>query len=357
MPSIPQTYTISDFIEWFNKNQLVLAPDFQRGSVWTPAAKVFLIDTILNDLPMPQVYFRTKVDAVAQTTVREVVDGQQRLRAILEFSSGKLRLTSKAPNYKGKKYIDLDPAEQEAFLSYKLPVVQLLNATDAEVLEVFARLNSYSVKVTPAELRHAEYSEPVKWAIYEATRDWSQLWNKYHVVSMRDSVRLKNTSTIAEMFMVLENGLDDGGEAAIGKYYRQQKKKDEAHFQPLRNILDDTLQEIINATADSLSETTFYDAPNFLVLFAAVAFVNNECPTSRATETLQEFRGVGVDWAKASEKLAHLAQAFEEDQAEEDNTSPYVGFVTATKSTTHRLSSRKPRMETLVRAIATNGAE
>src|SRR6056297_3114654 len=104
MASVPQTYTISDFVEWQQKKQLVLAPDFQRGSVWTVAAKVFLIDTILNDLPMPQVYFRTKLNAESQTTVREVVDGQQRLRAILEFASDKLKLSSKSPNFKGKTY-------------------------------------------------------------------------------------------------------------------------------------------------------------------------------------------------------------------------------------------------------------
>ena len=61
MPSLPQTYTISDFIEWSSKKQLELAPAFQRGSVWTVSAKVYLIDTILNDLPIPQVIFRTKV--------------------------------------------------------------------------------------------------------------------------------------------------------------------------------------------------------------------------------------------------------------------------------------------------------
>jgi hypothetical protein len=36
MPSIPQTYTVSDFMEWQTKKQLVLAPEFQRGSVWSP---------------------------------------------------------------------------------------------------------------------------------------------------------------------------------------------------------------------------------------------------------------------------------------------------------------------------------
>ena len=217
MPNIPQTYTISDFIEWHKKHQLILDPDFQRGSVWTISAKVFLIDTILNDLPMPQVFFRTKVNVNDQTIVREVVDGQQRLRAILGFAGGKFRLTSKAPNYRGMHYRDLSDEDQERFLSYKLPVVQLLNATDSDVLEVFARLNSYSVKVTPAELRHAQYSEPVKWAIYNATREWAKLWNEYRLVSVRESVRLKNTSVMAEMFMILDIGYDNGGEASISK--------------------------------------------------------------------------------------------------------------------------------------------
>lgn len=164
MSSVPQTYTISDFIDWHSRNQLILAPDFQRGTVWTPSAKVFLIDTILNNFPIPQVFIRTKIDGTTQGVIREVVDGQQRLRAILEFASEKLKLPANSPIHKGKRYSELNDDDKETFLSYNIPVVQLINADDAEVLEVFARLNSYSVKLTPAELRHAEYSEPVKWA-------------------------------------------------------------------------------------------------------------------------------------------------------------------------------------------------
>ena len=352
MASVPQTYTISDVIEWHNKDQLVLSPEFQRGSVWTTTAKVFLIDTILNELPLPQVYFRTKIDPLSQTTIREVVDGQQRLRAILEFASGKLRLTSKAQRFKGRYYQDLELADQESFLAYKIPVVQLLNATNADVLEVFARLNSYSVKVTPAELRHAEYSEPVKWAIYDASRDWSLLWSEFGVVSVRDSVRLKNTSVMAELFMILDHGFNDGGEASINRYYRSRKRCDEMYFVPLRERIDQLLEEIISETASGFSETTFYDTPNFLSLFASVAFLHGLSSGGRASEGVENYRGKGVDWDKALETLARVAQAFEIDQAENDRASPYVTFVSASKSSTHRVSSRKPRMQTIVRAIS-----
>ncbi len=352
MPSLPQTYTISDFIEWSRKGQLKLDPDFQRGSVWTPAARVFLIDTILNDLPIPQVYFRTKVDAATQTTVREVVDGQQRLRAILDFASGKLRLTSKAPKHRGKLYDNLSIEDKELFLNYKVPVVQLLNASNADVLEVFARLNSYSVKVTPAELRHAEYSEPVKWAIYDATREWPKLWNDYKVVSVRDSVRLKNTSTVAEMFMTLDSGYGDGGEPSITKYYKAKKAQEDTYFAPLRVQLDEILTEIIDNLAEDFKETTFFDAPNFLALFAAIAYLKGYAPNSRTTENVSDFRGRGVNWETGIAQLSEIARAFDEYDPETDAENPYASFIAATKSTTHRISSRKPRFEQIVRAIA-----
>lgn len=352
MASIPQTYTISDFIEWSTKKQLILAPDFQRGSVWTPSAKVFLIDTILNDLPMPQVYFRTKVNPGTQITQREVVDGQQRLRAILEFASGKLRLTSKAPNFKGKTYGELSIDDQEKFLSYKIPVVQLLNATDAEVLEVFARLNSYSVKVTPAELRHAEFSEPVKWSIYDTSRRWSDLWSVYHIVGTRDCVRLKNTSLIAEMFIILDDGLGDGGEPTITKYYKSKVSHTEEYFYKISNNLDSVVKEILDKTAEYLKDTTFYDSPNFLILFAAVSYLKGLMNDTRVTQDVISHRGQGVDWAKGVENLIEIAQAFDGDVNEEN--SRFASFISSTKSSTHRISSRKARFTAVVEALALN---
>ena len=351
MSSMPQTYTISDLIEWRERKQLVLAPTFQRGSVWSPTAKVFLIDTILNDLPMPQVFFRTHIDASNQTTVREIVDGQQRLRAILEFASGKIRLTSKAPKFRGKTYSDLTDDEKEVFLAYRVPVVQLINASDAKVLEIFSRLNSYSVKVTPAELRHAEYSEPIKWAVYDTARDWSTLWHDFGVVSVRDSVRLRNTSVVAEMFMALDKGFDDGGERRIGSYYKERKTERESFFRPLRKKIDEIIREILSNMDNDFVDTVFLDAPNFLALFAAVAFLKDWLPSSRATHGVEALSGVGVDWESAGEELSQIAQAFDSSEDDGDRAT-YHSFVEATRSTTHRLSSRRPRFETLVKILS-----
>jgi hypothetical protein len=94
---------------------------------------------------MPKVYMRTRIDTVSQRTVREIVDGQQRIRAIIDFATGQLRLNPRALEFAGMRYDDLDEDTKESFLSYSISVEQLINASDNTVLEIFARLNTYSI--------------------------------------------------------------------------------------------------------------------------------------------------------------------------------------------------------------------
>ena len=82
------SYSISDFLEWNTSKQLVIAPKFQRRDVWIQKAKSYLVDTILRDLPIPPLFIRLKIDTISKRVVREVVDGQQRLRTVLSFIAG-----------------------------------------------------------------------------------------------------------------------------------------------------------------------------------------------------------------------------------------------------------------------------
>jgi len=177
MPSLLEQYRISDFLDWHKEKRLELNPDFQRGSVWTPAARTFLIDTILRQLPIPKVYLRTKINVTTKKSIREVVDGQQRLRAILDFAEDKFALSKRASEFSGKKYSTLTEAEQEIFLSYPIAVDQLVNASTDDVLEVFARLNSYTVTLNGPEKRHAsivsrKYANKVERLCRGSSRRW-----------------------------------------------------------------------------------------------------------------------------------------------------------------------------------------
>ena len=137
MPSLLEQYRIADFLDWHKEKRLELNPNFQRGSVWTPAARSYLIDSVLRKLPIPKVYLRTKIDVTTKKTVREVVDGQQRLRAIIEFADDKFALTKRAGEFVGAKYTTLGADLQEAFLGYPIAVDQLLNSSDTDVRRGF----------------------------------------------------------------------------------------------------------------------------------------------------------------------------------------------------------------------------
>lgn len=65
----------------FTRRKLNLTPSYQRGDVWRTSDRQALIESILRGIPLPSlILLRTKGN-----TTHEVVDGKQRLTAILRF--------------------------------------------------------------------------------------------------------------------------------------------------------------------------------------------------------------------------------------------------------------------------------
>src|SRR5437868_1275306 len=79
---------ISTFVEKIRSEEIDLQPDFQRGQVWPEPKKKRLIDTILRGWYVPAIHLVVNDDLDRE----EVLDGQQRLQAILEFVDDKLRV-------------------------------------------------------------------------------------------------------------------------------------------------------------------------------------------------------------------------------------------------------------------------
>lgn len=102
MQSSPEMFPIAEFLKWNREKSLNLNPSFQRGSVWRDPAKSFLIDTILRGMPVPKILFRTKIDRHTQQINRDVVDGQQRLRAIIAFADNRLVLGPRSGELQGE---------------------------------------------------------------------------------------------------------------------------------------------------------------------------------------------------------------------------------------------------------------
>lgn len=124
-------------------------PDYQRPAVWSTAQKQLLMDTILKGYDIPKFYWRK---VASNPDKYEVVDGQQRLRAIWEFVEGKYKLgknSEKIGNYDiaDKSYTDLPDELRINFDGYPLDIIVISDSDEDEVREMFLRLqNGTSLK-------------------------------------------------------------------------------------------------------------------------------------------------------------------------------------------------------------------
>lgn len=124
-------------------------PDFQRPAVWGTSQKQLLVDTIMRDYDVPKLYWR-KTGSKPDTY--DVVDGQQRLRALWDFFDGNFKLPKDADPIDGEivagcAYQDLPDELRSRFDVYALDVVVLEDTDEDEVREMFLRLqNGTSLK-------------------------------------------------------------------------------------------------------------------------------------------------------------------------------------------------------------------
>jgi hypothetical protein len=124
------TYTIADYCRQMESKNVVVNNEYQRSpKVWPTAARSYLIDTILSGFPIPKLSLYQKTDLRTRITIKEIVDGQQRSRAIRDFFSDTLRISGKS-RFAGSKYSDLDEADQQRFLDYSLSCDVFVGATE-----------------------------------------------------------------------------------------------------------------------------------------------------------------------------------------------------------------------------------
>src|SRR6266540_538206 len=98
----------------------------QRRAVWNRPQKAYLINTIFEGKPVPSIYIRHTLDLESEKSVKEVVDGQQRVRCLLEYRADEF--AAPHPSHpRGVKYSGMTRTEREKFLLTALSVGYLIN--------------------------------------------------------------------------------------------------------------------------------------------------------------------------------------------------------------------------------------
>lgn len=161
---------INDLVDLYHNGMLKANPEYQRGAVWTVPQKKKLIDSVLRGYPLPVIYLHHIKRSVAgmQREDLEIIDGQQRITALYEFSEGAYSLfdpilddtQARFPNFVkeqpcpwGRRDFHSLPVEiQEQFLQTELPVAMITSEDPNEVRDLFVRLQA-GLPLNPQEKR------------------------------------------------------------------------------------------------------------------------------------------------------------------------------------------------------------
>ncbi|WP_134087994.1 DUF262 domain-containing protein [Olivibacter sp. XZL3] len=264
-----RTYSINDFLEWNDKKQLQLSPKFQRKSVWTDDARSYLMDTIVRGKPVPKIFIRQTLNVESRQSIREVVDGQQRLRTIISYINDGFTINKKHNDRFGGYYFsqlsNIDQEIQAQILNYELAVDLLVNLPDKEILDIFSRLNSYSVTLNEQEKIHANHFSEFKIVVDNIAHKYNEFWTSSKLLTNQRILRMEDATLVADLVVATLEGIQS--KKQIKSFYNKYEKTFDYNVNDIERRFDSTIELIKKVFDEGLKVTEFKRIHLFYTLF------------------------------------------------------------------------------------------
>jgi hypothetical protein len=204
--------TIQEFVLLFQNDQLILEPGFQRDSVWTLSDRKKLIESLVQNYPVPSVFLYRQTE---NGKLRyDVIDGKQRLETVLMFQGAK--------SFRGQRFgarLRMGPDDEleewdwqkirrrgheHRLMGYKFQTVEITGDL-ADIFDLFVRINSTGRRLTGAEKRHARFfrSDFLKKAgkLAEQKR---RFFIENRILGARQISRMKHVELICELMVSIQ---------------------------------------------------------------------------------------------------------------------------------------------------------
>ncbi|WFA88041.1 GmrSD restriction endonuclease domain-containing protein [Paenibacillus amylolyticus] len=159
--------TIETIYDYYKQEILIVNRNYQRKLVWSLEEKKKFIDSISNRFPIP-LFLVAEIDYDGKKRY-EIIDGMQRLEAIVSFIEGNFNIDG--------RYFDLDSTAATKYLKdhkslfqrtplldrklcrdisgYEIPLSVTLNDENGVIEEIFRRINSNGKHLSRHEIRQA----------------------------------------------------------------------------------------------------------------------------------------------------------------------------------------------------------
>jgi hypothetical protein len=207
--------TINEMVLLFQHGQINLQPGFQRKSVWSDMDRRRLVQSIVSEYPLPNIFLYRR--SSRGKTVYDVIDGKQRLETILMFMGiGRF----KRDRFEAKLDLDADglrwwdwkairrhvPDTRHRFECYPLQTVEV-SGDLSEIVDLFVRINSTGKRLTSGEKRHARFYDCrfLKEA-ERLVRKQEKYLRQQRILSPAQLDRMKGTELFCELLMSIHQG-------------------------------------------------------------------------------------------------------------------------------------------------------
>jgi len=237
------------------RKEMFYLPDFQRQFIWSQNQASRFIESLLLGLPVPGIFLFKE----SNTGKHLVIDGQQRLKSLQYFFDGKFnnkvfKLRGLDSLWEGKSFQSLSDEDQfrlsDAVIHTTVFKQDLPKEDINSVYEVFERINTGGIKLSPQEIRscvcHGNFND----FLHSLNND-----ENWRVIYGPKSKRLKDVEIILRFLAFYEKKRDYSSPMKhfLNDYMGFRRNSTDAELEHLRNVFSSTMEFVLS----SLSQKAF----------------------------------------------------------------------------------------------------
>lgn len=319
-------WTIETIIRQVEKGNISLSPVFQRRDAWTQERKSLFIESLLIGMPIPQLVLAEDPNSRGRFIV---LDGKQRLLSILQFAA--INSRDQYPALRLKHLPILNELERSTyeelierghnfstFENQWIRTVIIKNSpSEAMLAQVFYRLNTGSLPLSPQELRFAlcpgEFTKFVDQKSEESTPIKYFLGNSSLDFRMRDVELLLRLLTNNKMFSSYRGNLKEYLDSGF-RFFTQEfdnisaellemcDQFEEAHHFVLETFGEDSYRKFANGEFESRKNRSIFEVLLYIFSDDVVRSAVRQSGTNNFKDLFMEISESNRDFINAIEK-------------------------------------------------------
>lgn len=330
------------FWDLYKRKRLDLEPAYQRRSVWNQSFKDYFVDTVLLDYPAPAIFLFEEVSTEGIAKYH-VVDGKQRLTTLFEFINNEFAVGDKAERVenRGRYFKDLADPVKKSFWTYQFTVEYLPSDDETIINNIFDRINRNVKRLSPQELRHAQFGGVFITEAEDLTELMAQKLRSYFPnIASGSRKQMKDVELVAHILLMIENGPKGYSTSQLDSEF---STRDEVW--PEQNVVSERFRSAVNFAAEMLNgpngneleRCRLKNQADFYALIGAIDICIQE--------------NTAPNPAKSTERLLEFIRKVDDEGARKTDDNA-LAYYEAARSASNDTGPRRIRVEALKQAIS-----